>query len=239
MFPRLVYESFRHQGRRKLLAGIAITLGIAVATAMIAVATDIGDKINRELRSYGANLVITPQEDTLDVEVGGVNLKPPSDGAFLSEADLPKIRGTFWHNNIVGFSPMLPVTVKLGGVEDVTLAGTYFNKPLHFGKEDFITGVRITHPWWKVSCDGVKESANCGWPADDSQNVLLGERLAARVKRKAGDTIEIAGRPLTVVAKPQTQKVIINRVAAATVYRNKKSKRVQTGPACLLDCFAL
>ena len=51
MFPRIVYESFRHQARRKLLAGIAITLGVAVATAMIAVATDIGDKINRELRS--------------------------------------------------------------------------------------------------------------------------------------------------------------------------------------------
>ena len=114
MFPRLVYESFRRQARRKLLAGIAITLGVAVATAMIAVATDIGDKINRELRSYGANLVVTPQEDTLDVEVGGVNLKPPSDGAFLNEADLPKIRGTFWHHNIVGFSPMLPVTVKVG-----------------------------------------------------------------------------------------------------------------------------
>ena len=114
MFPRLVYESFRRQTRRKLLAGIAITLGVAVATAMIAVATDIGDKINRELRSYGANLVVTPQEDTLDVEIGGVNLKPPSDGAFLNEADLPKIRGTFWHHNIVGFSPMLPVTVKLG-----------------------------------------------------------------------------------------------------------------------------
>src|ERR1019366_3092285 len=81
MFPRIVYESFRRQARRKLLAGIAITLG--VAAAMIAVATDIGDKINRELRSYGANLVVTPQEDTLDVEVGGVNLKPPSDGAFL------------------------------------------------------------------------------------------------------------------------------------------------------------
>ncbi len=54
MFPRLVYESFRHEPRRKLLAGIAITLGVAVATAMIAVATDIGDKINRELRSYCA-----------------------------------------------------------------------------------------------------------------------------------------------------------------------------------------
>src|SRR5579871_2581524 len=113
MFVRLVYESFRRQQRRKVLAGAAITLGVTVATAMIAVATDIGDKINRELRTIGANLVITPQEDSLDVEIGGVNLKPPSDGAFLNEADLPQIHGIFWHNNITGFAPMLPVNVSL------------------------------------------------------------------------------------------------------------------------------
>ena len=191
MFPRIVYESFRHQSRRKLLAGIAITLGVAVATAMIAVATDIGDKINHELRSYGANLVITPQEDTLDVEVGGVNLKPPSDGTFLNEADLPKIHGTFWHNNIVGFSPMLPVTVKVGSSnnsEDVTLLGTYFNKTLHFGKDDFRTGVKITHPWWKVT----------GWPNDDSEEILIGQHLAAKLNKHPGDTLEIAGRQVAI-----------------------------------------
>src|SRR6202045_2772295 len=125
MFPRIVYESFRHQSRRKLLAGIAITLGVAVATAMIAVATDIGDKINRELRTFGANLIVTPQEDTLDVEIGGVNLKPPSDGAYLNEADLPKIKGMFWRNNIVGFAPMLPTSVALADEKSLTLLGTY------------------------------------------------------------------------------------------------------------------
>jgi len=192
MFARLVYESFRRQGRRKLLAGVAITLGVAVATAMIAVATDIGDKINRELRSYGANLIVTPQEDTLDVEIGGVNLKPASDGAFLNEDDLPRIRGTFWHHNIVGFSPMLPVNVKVGegaGALDATLVGTYFNKLLHFGKDDFTTGVTITHPWWKVQG---------AWPDDEMSNVLLGERLAAKLDKRAGDTIEVSGRQLNV-----------------------------------------
>src|ERR1700691_6736840 len=114
MFLRLVYESFRRQKRRKLLAGAAITLGVTVATAMIGVATDIGDKINRELRTIGANILVTPQEDTLDVEIGGVNLKPPTDGAFLDEADLPKIKGIFWHNNITGFAPMLPANVSVG-----------------------------------------------------------------------------------------------------------------------------
>jgi putative ABC transport system permease protein len=192
MFVRLVYESFRRQKRRKLLAGAAITLGVTVATAMIAVATDIGDKINRELRTIGANLIVTPQEDSLDVEIGGVNLKPPTDGAFLSEADLPKIKGTFWHNNITGFAPMLPVNVETehdGKRLDVTLVGTYFAKPLSYGKEEFTTGVRGTHPWWNVSG---------AWPEDSSSNVLLGETLAARLGGKAGDEVTVAGRPLKV-----------------------------------------
>ena len=215
MFPRLVYESFRRQTRRKLLAGVAITLGVAVATAMIAVATDIGDKINRELRSYGANLVITPQEDTLDVEIGGVNLKPPSDGAFLNEADLPRIRGTFWHNNIVGFSPMLPVTVKVvgaGSVDEVTLLGTYFSKHLTFGKENFVTGVRLTHPWWKV--EGNCNAADCAWPDDSSQNVLVGERLAAKLGKHAGDLVEVDGRPTSISGILSTGSVEDDQIVA-------------------------
>jgi putative ABC transport system permease protein len=192
MFARLVYESFRRQKRRKVLSVVAITLGVTVATAMIAVATDIGDKINRELRTIGANLLITPQEDTLDVEIGGVNLKPPSDGAFLNEADLPKIKGTFWHNNITGFAPILPVNVTLqrnGQTDNLTLLGTYFSKPVSFGKEKIITGVRSTHPWWKVSG---------AWPDDSSRDVLLGERLAARLSAKPGDEVSVSGRDLHV-----------------------------------------
>src|SRR5579863_921512 len=192
MFGRLVYESFRRQKRRKLLAGVAITLGVGVATAMIAVATDIGDKISRELRTYGANLIVTPQEDTLDVQIGGVDLKPPSDGAYLNDGDLPKIRGTFWHHNIVGFAPMLPVSVHVGNdsAANLTLLGTYFSKQLTFGKEDFATGVRITHPWWKVQG---------AWPDDNSSDVLLGESLAAKLGRKPGDEIEISGQPHRIV----------------------------------------
>ena len=188
MFVRLVYESFRRQKRRKLLAGAAITLGVTVATAMIAVATDIGDKINRELRTIGANLVVTPQEDSLDVEIGGVNLKPPTDGAYLSEADLPKIKGIFWRNSITGFAPVLPVNVAIeydGVRQDATLLGTYFTKQLSFGKESFTAGVRSTYPLWKVYG---------AWPEDQSGDVLLGQRLAQRLGRKPGDELTVAGR---------------------------------------------
>ena len=188
MFPRLVFESFRRQRRRKLLAGVAIALGVAIATAMIAVATNIGDKINQELRSYGANLLITPQADTLDVEIGGVDLKPPSDGAFLKEADLPRIKGTFWKNNIAGFAPMLPARATLAAgaqTESVEVLGTWFAKQLAYDHESFVTGVRTTNPWWKVSG---------AWPADDSSDVLLGRDLAEKLGRRPGDSIQINGQ---------------------------------------------
>jgi putative ABC transport system permease protein len=190
MFARLLYQSFLRQRRRKLMAGVAVALGVGVATAMIAVATDIGDKINRELRTFGANIVIYPQEDTLDVEVGGRNLKPASDGAFLKEADLPKIKGTFWRHNIVGFAPLLPVTVKTQAGE-VQLVGTYFDKPMKMGTEEFSTGMKLTNPWWKV---------NGAWPKDDSRDVLVGEALAQKLGVKPGDNIEIE----TTAPKPKS-----------------------------------
>ena len=133
MFLRLVYQSFRRQQRRKLLAGVSIALGVTVATAMIAVATDIGDKINRELRSYGANIAVTPQADTLEVRIGGVDLKPASDGSYLREADLTEIKGIFWRNNIEGFAPFLPVAVDVrtaSGSAHTDMVGTYFEKKL-------------------------------------------------------------------------------------------------------------
>ena len=227
MFVRLVYESFRRQKRRKILAGAAITLGVTVTTAMIGVATDIGDKINRELRTIGANLVVTPQEDTLDVEIGGVNLKPPTDGAFLSEADLPKIKGIFWHNNITAFAPVLPVQVTIphdevsqhgdgvprvspplrdvGNRRDVTLVGTYFAKTLFYGKEDFITGVKSLYPWWKVAG---------AWPDDGSHDVLIGEHLAGELGKKTGDPITLSGRQFRVTGVLSTGGTEDNEILA-------------------------
>ena len=190
MFARLVYESFWRQKRRKLLAGVAVTLGVAVTTAMIGVATDIGDKISRELRAFGANLIVTSGDQALDVKIGGVNLKPANDGGYLNEADLPKIKGMFWRNNIVGFAPMLPVTVSLSSTEGTTpisaeLVGTYFSRAVRYGKEDFVTGVRSTHPLWNVTGT---------WPDDSSRDVLVGQALASKLGKKPGDEIEANGK---------------------------------------------
>ncbi len=92
MFFRLLMESFRRQRRRKILAGIAILLGTTAVTAMLALATTIGDRIHKELAVYGANIIVYPKADQLEVKVGGVDIKPASSGTYLKESDLAKLK---------------------------------------------------------------------------------------------------------------------------------------------------
>ncbi len=182
------------QRRRKALAGIAILLGTTAVTAMLALATTIGDRIHRELAVYGANIVVTPKADTLEVKVGGVDLKPATGGAYLKESDLEKLKGIFWANNITGVSPELRSSayVILDGHEPtkVNLIGLWFRHP--FGS--LVTGAPQMHPWWKL--EGEWPSFN---PAAHRFSVLLGWRLAQRLNLHKGDSLSLrSGRgPLT------------------------------------------
>ena len=178
MFGRLLWESFRRQRRRKLLAGVAILLGTTAVTAMLALATTIGDRIHRELAVYGANIVVFPKAETLEVKVGGVDLKPASGGVYLKESDLEKLKGIFWANNITGLSPELSLEVhsSVSGAA-VTLPATGFWFGKHFGA--VATGAPSLHPWWKL---------NGAWP-DSPDKVVLGRGVADRLKLKVGDAL--------------------------------------------------
>lgn len=194
MFLRLLMESFRRQRRRKALAGLAILLGTTAVTAMLALATTIGDRIHKELATYGANIVVYPAADQLEVKVGGVDVKPVSGGAYLHESDLKKLRGIFWANNITGVSPELPVRVlgKTGVGTDVDAAATglWFDHALSNGGGALKTGAVTMHPWWKITG---------AWPREDhtaqSAEAVVGSALAARLQLKAGDVIQVAGQP--------------------------------------------
>lgn len=189
MFWRLLLQSFRRQKRSKLLAMTAVTLSVAVATAMITIATDVGDKINRELRSFGANITVYPEDSAATVTVGDVSLEPETAHPYLDESDLPRIKGIFWRHNILAFAPFLNVQASLvaaNGSSSVELVGTYFARQLHYGNDEFTAGVRSTYPLWKV------EGA---WPADDAlDQVLLGSELAREIPAQPGQTIELSGR---------------------------------------------
>jgi putative ABC transport system permease protein len=161
MFLRLVSDSFARRPRHKLLTGAALALGMAVATAALSVALDVGDRLAREFRSLGANLLVTPQADSLPLEIGGVDYRPVDAGAYLPEYDLGKLKTIFWRNNIVGFAPILETTayittnpnslkVSEEGIK-TPLIGTWASRPV-FSPDGsmFTTGIEKTNPWFHV-----------------------------------------------------------------------------------------
>src|ERR1700743_2964291 len=187
MFFRLLMESFRRQRRRKLLAGIAIVLGTTAVTAMLALATTIGDRIHKELAVYGANIVVYPKADQLEVKEGGVDIKPASSGAYLKERDLPKLKPIFWPNNSTGMSPELPLQLAVAQPSDNRLfpakaVGYWFDHD--YG--NFKTGASALHPWWRI--EGT-------WPAAQHGDVAVGTNLARQLGVKLGDTVRLQAAP--------------------------------------------
>jgi putative ABC transport system permease protein len=213
MFFRLLMESFRRQRRRKMLAGVAILLGTTAVTAMLALATTIGDRIHKELAVYGANIVVYPKADLLDVKVGGVDLKPASGGAYLKESDLQKLKGIFWANNITGVSPefrmagmMLVRNEGTGGPFDprviwhwndprmanvgafpVTAIGYWFQH--RFG--ELVTGVPQLHPWWRLQGRWPVEHSIPAMHGEGAQEIVVGAALAKRLDLHIGDWINM------------------------------------------------
>ena len=209
MFLRLVADSFGRRPRHKLLTGAALALGMGVATAALSVALDVGDRLAKEFRSLGANLVITPKADSLPLEIGGVDYRPVNVGAYLPEADLPKLKTIFWHNNIMGFAPIvevrgeaLPRVLNDGGarpgnwIADVPIIGTWADHavPLPEGGE-FRTGVAKTNPWWRI--DG-------RWFSEGAKECVVGVAFAKRNHIHSADSVSLAIGDLTVIPAPLT-----------------------------------
>src|SRR5712692_2714315 len=206
MFLRIVGDSFSRKPRQKVLMAGALALGMAVATATLSVALDVGDRLAREFRSFGANLLVTPQADTLPLEVGGVDYRPVSEGAYLPEADLGKLKTIFWRNNIIGFAPILETPAEVWtppvGEDDApyvaskaTLIGTWSHARVASPDGgSFLTGIEKTNPWWSVEGRWFGTAAN---------ECVVGVNFARRARVRIGDAVvtplafvqQLAGKP--------------------------------------------
>jgi len=172
----------------------ALALGMAVATAALSVSLDVGDRLAREFRSLGANLLVTPQADSLPLEIGGVDYRPANAGAYLPEADLGKLKTIFWRFNIMSFAPILdvPVLLESNAMDvplrpnlnpDTTLIGTWANHSVAIPDgSTYVTGIESTNPWWHVEGR---------WFKEDAEECIVGKDLASRRGIRIGDTLTI------------------------------------------------
>ncbi len=186
MFFRIVEESIRRAPRRKALAVAAIAMGAAVATAMLGVMLDIGDKINRELRAEGANIVVTAKGASLTGGIGSVAASTAGAANYIDEARVPKIKTIFWGLNITAFSPSLSAA---DGA--VPLQGVWFRHPYKAPNGEIkTTGIRDLNPAWQLQGT---------WPNDadsaTANECLAGAALARRNSWQPARDITVLGQP--------------------------------------------
>lgn len=185
MFFLMLRQSFVKGWRRKALATATIVLAASLITALMNISIDVGDKMSKEMKSYGANISLVPKSENISLEIGGVDYNPLEGQVLIDEKELPKIKEIFWANNIVGYAPFLKVSAEMAGTaKRVPLLGTNFDKQVTVaGDEEFRIGAKVINPYWQVKGE---------WPAeDDGTSLLAGAQLARELKLKAGDLVKV------------------------------------------------
>jgi putative ABC transport system permease protein len=226
VFLRILRDSLFRQKRRKAVVLVAVALGTATAAALGDIALDIGDKMNGELKAFGANLVVVPKGGGAPVIIAGEDVSALRFPAFLGEADVLKIKDNFWKNNILALAPSVDIAVKSAG-RIILLRGTWFDRQIVFDPqspdEKFLAGIRGLNPYWSVegrwpddrtaqtraagggvAAVAATDAGNATGGAGDRADaeVLVGRTLAGTLGVRTGDRFDVEGpagpRSLTV-----------------------------------------
>jgi putative ABC transport system permease protein len=262
MFLRILGKSILKRKSRNAIEVISVTIGAAIATALQSVSFDVSQKVGIEFRKYGANLMVVPKSDTIDVGFPGVQFGSVTEQRYINESDLWKIKTIQWRNNVLGFAPFLYQVVSVGEgtqKQNVVLAGTYFDKDVVIlkpyspnDKPMFITGIQKISPWWSVNGSWIQDqndttSAMIGIKVAETLHLRIGDSFTVHYDEYAGDSINETNHNLTVVGIIETDgfedsQIFVNlQVAQDLTNRPGKIHTVQVSAlcnACPVDAFA-
>ena len=192
MFFRMVRGTFVRQWKKLLMIALTVALGASIATAMLNVMLDVGDKMNEELKTYGSNITVIPQSEAVINKLYDVENEDAQEEEFLSEDRLGELLTIFWANNITDFAPETDTEAEIGG-EQVKVIGSWFGHHFEFLKKGTTytrdTGLVNLRSWWDIK-DGqwLDESK-----ADSDKYVMIGCRFAEKKGISAGDAITVKG----------------------------------------------
>ena len=190
MFIRMIKGVFLRQWKKMALIGLTIALGTSLATAMISVVLDVEDKVNQELKTYGANIKVVPKQDSVMSDLYDIEDEDSFASAYLKEEELGNIKTIFWTFNIIDFAPILNIGAKLDNSTEVKIIGSWFNHHMELPTgETMDAGINSLRKWWEIK-DGKwideksKSSAN---------EIMAGSILAEQLGYKVGDKVNLKG----------------------------------------------
>ncbi|MDO5733697.1 MAG: ABC transporter permease [Eubacteriales bacterium] len=220
MFWRMVRGTLFRQKSKMLMIAFTVALGISLCTAMMNVMLGVGDKINQELKTYGANINVVPKDASLLDDLYGISEGVGVSDKFLNEEDVPKIKQIFWGFNIVDFAPFLNVKAQSDDLgQEINVMGTWFKKEFVLPTgEDVVAGISSMKNWWTVEGEWLQDS--------DSEGIMLGSLIAGRNGLKLGDKLSLssAGGEKTFLVRgiiqaggPEDEEVFMNLASAQAI----------------------
>ncbi len=192
MFWRMIMQTLIRQKSKMLMIAFTVVLGVSLSTAMMDVMLGVGDKVNRELKVYGANITVRHKDAALMNDLYGLHEGLGVTDKFLYEEDVLKLKTIFWGFNIIDFAPLLTGRADVDGAGEVSVIGTWMEKHAQLNTgEEVNTGLRPLRNWWQISLKG-------DWIGEkDDGFVMLGSALAARLKADVGSTLTLVNNGVT------------------------------------------
>ncbi|MDR1885048.1 MAG: ABC transporter permease [Synergistaceae bacterium] len=193
MFRRMLMGALIRQRGKLVMIALTMALGVSLATAMLNVMMDVGDKVNQELKTYGANLSVVPRGASILGDLYGVEEGLGVSDKYLAEDELPRMKTIFWAFNIVDFAPYLETRASVAsGSEraEAEVVGTWFDKHLDIPTGESVdTGIRRLKSWWDVRGE---------WPEDGTAggtaSAMIGASLAAKLGVGPGDSVSVEAK---------------------------------------------
>ena len=157
---------------RVAIAILAVAVGATLVASLLTVSMGVEGAAEKELRSYGANILVTPKDAVLQVGSGGVGFGSVAGGKLLREDSLRVIEDVVSKDILVGYTPYL-FSIGNVGPNTVVVAGTSLDE------------VRKVNPWWKV--EG-------GWIGNQSSltEIMVGKNLAENLGVKQDELLTIS-----------------------------------------------
>jgi putative ABC transport system permease protein len=178
----MVFRALTRQVGRRALIALTVALGVSLSTAILSVMWNIGDKVNEELKAYGANIVVRPQSSAI---LSSLYEDADTGSATLAEEDLGKIKTIFWAFNILDFAPFLSLDASVAD-STASVEGTWFNKTLDLPTgEQAQAGMKNLRSWWDVSGDWLSDCC------DDK--VMASSSYAAAHGLTVGQMVTVGG----------------------------------------------
>lgn len=190
MFMRMILRTLVRQRGKLLMIAFTVILGVSLSTAMMNVMLGVGDKVNRELKVYGANITVRHKDAALMNDLYGLSEGLGVNDKFLHEEDVLKLKTIFWGFNILDFAPALDGKINLVKdnlvIKDVPLVGTWTEKHAQLPTgETLDTGLKSLRSWWNSDLKGEWLNEN------DDNFVMIGSLLAEKNNIHVGDNLKL------------------------------------------------